>query len=119
VPDAGQADADPPTPTCTPEAEPNNDLAHATPFVGSFCGKIGSGNDVDFGSFVVPPNAKSIVISHSENGGKVNYRYYLNGRLLAASDPIDAVPGATYAVQIKPGNGGSDSPSYKLDVAFK
>jgi hypothetical protein len=122
VPDAGRPDVDPPTPTCTPEAEPNNDLAHATPFTASFCGKIAGSNDVDFGRFVVPQNAKSMAISHSENGGKVNYRYYLNGQLLALSDSIDAIPGATYTVQIKLATGsgnGNGTPSYQLDVAFK
>ena len=123
LPDAARPDAPDPTPTCTPEAEPNNDLAHATAFTTSFCGKIATANDVDFGTFKVPQNAKDMQITHVENGGKVIYRYYLEGQLLPLSDSIDAIPGATYTVQIKlatgNGNGNGNTPSYQLDVQFK
>ncbi len=122
-PDAGRPEVDPPAPTCTPEAEPNNDLGHATPFTTSLCGKIATANDVDFGTFKVPQNAKDMQITHVENGGKVNYRYYLNGTLLPLSESIDAIPGATYGVQIKLATGpvspGGSTPSYQLDVQFK
>jgi len=119
VPDAGRPDVDPPTPTCTPESEPNNDVAHATAFTGSFCGKIAGANDVDFGRFLVPQNAKTMAITHAESGGKVSYRYYLNGQLLPLSESIEAIPGAAYTVQIKLANGNGNTPSYQLDVAFK
>ncbi|HSO36034.1 MAG TPA: hypothetical protein VLT33_26080 [Labilithrix sp.] len=120
VPDAGRPDAEPPVPTCTQEAEPDNDLSHATVFTASLCGKIDSASDVDFGKFVVPLNAKSLAITHEEKGGKVSYRYYRNGQQLQASDALDAIPGATYSVQIRLANGNpNDRPTYQLNVSFK
>jgi hypothetical protein len=121
VRDAG-VDAPPPPPACTPEAEPNNDINHATTFTASLCGKIDSNNDVDFGRFVVPAGAKNLTITHAEQNGKVSYRYYLDGQLLPVNGgDINAIPGAVYSVQIKlsPAGSGGDRPTYQLDVSFK
>jgi hypothetical protein len=117
--DAG-VDAAPPPPACTPEAEPDNDINHATTFTAHLCGKIDSNNDVDFGRFVVPAGAKGLSITHAEQNGKVIYRYYLNGTLLPVSENINAIPGAVYSVQIKlsPAGSGGDRPTYQLNVSF-
>ena len=127
TPAAPAADPTPaPTPPdqpakCTQEIEPNNDLAHPTPFTASFCGKIDSANDVDYGSFVVPKGATSIALRHAENNGTVSYRYFMDGvPMLGPDGVLMAVPGATYTVQIKATqNGGGARPTYELDVSFK
>ncbi len=112
----------PTTATCTPEIEPNNDPAKATPFKTAFCGKIDSVADVDYASFVVPMGAKTIDVKHSEKNGKAVYRYFLGGASLG-SDPgaLEPIPGATYTVQIHLDKSGSATalPTYELDVAFQ
>jgi hypothetical protein len=111
-----------PAPSCTHTAEPNNDLGHATTFTTSLCGKIDSASDVDFGSFVVPAGKTQISIKHDEQGGKVAYRYYLQGILLPlAGDGMIVIPGLTYSVQMKlsPSSNAADRPTYQLDVSFK
>jgi hypothetical protein len=111
-----------PAPSCTHAAEPNNDLNHATVFTASLCGKIDSATDVDFGSFVVPAGKTQISIAHSEEGGKVAYRYYLQGILLPlAGDGMIVIPGMTYSVQAKlsSASNSGDRPTYHLDVSFK
>jgi hypothetical protein len=120
VADGGRPDNDPPAPTCTQEAEPNGDLNRATLFTASLCGKLDGNSDVDFGRFVAPLSAKTVAITHEEEGAKVNYRYYLNGQSLPGSDSIPAVPGATYGVQIRLANGSpNDRPNYRLSVTFQ
>lgn len=115
-------DPDPQPAKCTQEKEPNDDVAKATPFTTGLCGKIESGNDVDFGSFVVPPNAKSITWKHTESSGKLTYRFFIGGIQVPAldDDSLRVVPGATYAVQVKTASGnGGNRPSYELTVTIK
>lgn len=123
APDAGTVSPPVPTPpSCTQEVEPNNDFAKATPFKASFCGKIDSAADVDYASFVVPVGAKTIDVKHAEKNGKAVYRYFLGGASLG-SDPsaLEAIPGATYTVQIRLDKSGSATalPTYELDVTFQ
>jgi hypothetical protein len=107
---------------CTPEAEPNNDVDNATSFTTGLCGKIGNQNDVDYGTFDVPGDAKSITIKHAETGGKVTYRYSFDGVPISLQgDQLKAIPGATYTVQIRldrSGGGNGGLPSYELGVSF-
>ena len=122
-PDTGSVPPPAPTaPTCTPEIEPNNDPAKATPFKAAFCGKIDSAADVDYASLVVPMGAKTIGVKHSEKNGKAVYRYFLGGTSLG-SDPsaLEPIPGATYTVQIHLDKSGSATalPTYELDIAFQ
>lgn len=111
----------PPAPKCTPEAEPNNDLAKATPFTTGFCGKIDASNDVDYGRLDVPLGKTTIVFTHSEKGGKVSYRFFAGAAPAQQSgDEVKVIPGMTYSVQVKLASGeGNNRPTYELDVEFK
>ncbi len=118
--DAG-ADAAPEAAKCTPPIEPNDSIGNATPFTSSFCGKIDGPGDIDFAKFVVPAGATGLAITHDEKGGKVAYRYYLNGVLLPVQgDGIPAIAGVTYTVQIKlaANSNVGDRPTYQLNVFF-
>lgn len=113
----------PQTAACTPEVEPNDDVEHATPFTSGMCGNIDTPNDVDYGVFDVPADARSITVKHTETGGKVAYKFSLDGVPIALQgDQLRAVPGATYVVQIRldrSGGGNGGLPSYELYVSFK
>jgi hypothetical protein len=108
---------------CTQESEPNNDVDNATSFTSGLCGKIGNQNDVDYGTFDVPGDAKGITITHAETGGKVTYRFALDGvPIPLQGDQLKAIPGATYTVQIRldrSGGGTGGLPGYELYVSFK
>lgn len=107
---------------CTPEKEPNNDVNRATEFTSCISGKIESANDVDWATFDVPLDALEVTLKHSEKNGKVSYRVFLQGGLVAqsADEELRVLPGATYTVQMRlaPGNNGN-RPTYELNVAFK
>jgi hypothetical protein len=121
-PDAGTVPTPPaPTGKCTQEvAEPNNDVRKATQFTSGLCGKIDSNNDVDYGTFTVPPGTKRITWRHAEKGGgRVSYSFSIVGGipLPQDGDELDVVPGATYTVQIRAAQGnGGDRPSYELTI---
>lgn len=110
-----------PAAKCTPEAEPNNDLAKATPFTTGLCGKIDSNNDVDYGRLTVPVGKTTIVFKHSEKGGKASYRFFAGAVPAQQSgDEVKVIPGMTYSVQVKLASGeGNNRPTYELDVEFK
>lgn len=118
APPAAPNENDPPE-ACTPEKEPNDDAAEATPFKTGLCGEIESGRDVDYGSFVVPPNAKSITWDHTERDGEASYRFFLGlGNVPVPElddDTLQAIPGATYLVQIRRS---SSTPTYELTLTF-
>lgn len=122
-PAKGQPAPDQPAaPACTPEVEPNNDFAHASPFTDSVCGKIGSAADIDDVSFVVPNDADVVRVQHTEMNGRAAYRYFRDGAAVTLDNgELEVVPGATYVIQVRldKSNGGSGSlPSYEIDVAF-
>lgn len=122
VEDAGTPEPPTDPEPCTQEKEPNNDVNKATPFTTGLCGKIEASNDVDFGSFKVPQNAKSITWKHDENGGQLSYRFFVAGVSVPAVDDgaLSVVPGATYAVQIRSASGNGDKrPTYELTVTIK
>lgn len=93
-----------------------------TPFTSSICGKIGSAMDVDYVTFVAPKDADVVRITHAETSGRAVYRYFLDGaQVPLQGDELDAVPGATYVVQVrldKSNGAGGSLPSYEIDVAF-
>jgi hypothetical protein len=108
--------------TCTPEVEPNNDIAKATLFTSRFCGKIDSGSDVDFARFVVPKTATTVTFKHSEKSGRVSYRFFFGSvPVQPEGDQLTVIPGATYNVQMRlsQSGGSGDRPTYELDVAFQ
>jgi hypothetical protein len=106
---------------CTPELEPNNDIAKATPFTSSLCGKIDSLSDVDYGRIVVPMTATTMTFTHAEKNGRVSYRFFFgNIPVQADANQLEVVPGATYNVQMRlTPNTGNDRPTYELAVSFK
>ena len=111
-----------PMPKCPQEAEPNNDINKATLFTTSLCGQIGTASDVDFVSFVVPAGKTEVAIKHDAKGGKIAYRYYLQGIYLPiGGDGMKVIPGATYSIQMKlsPTSASTDRPSYQVDISFK
>jgi hypothetical protein len=117
-PGTTQPTPEPAADECTPEKEPNDEASKATPFKTGLCGKIDSSNDVDYGSFVVPANARSITWDHTESA-RVSYRFYVAGVPVPALDDetLQVVPGATYTVQIKSGStSGGNRPTYELTV---
>ncbi|MDB4937868.1 MAG: hypothetical protein JWP87_4840 [Labilithrix sp.] len=107
---------------CTQEVESNDDKQSATKFQTSLCGKIDSANDIDWASFTVPVDAKTVSLTTSEKGGAATYRYYLLGQSIGTNvDELKVLPGATYMVQIRPNrdNGNGGLPTYQLDVSFQ
>jgi len=112
---------EPPQATCTPEVEPNNDVARATVFTTSFCGKIASSGDVDHGRFTVPAGKTTIVFKIDQKGGEVSTRFFAGAvAVQPQGDEIRVVPGMPYTVQIRLANGeGGNRPTYELDVSFK
>ena len=82
-----------------------------------------SRTDLDYATFVAPPDAKKIEIKHTEDGGRVWYRVYVDGFALPAFDEdmpayVPAVAGATYLIQMSPARGGSANRTYELHVTF-
>lgn len=112
---------DPPQATCTPEAEPNNDLARATAFTTRFCGKIESGGDVDHGRFTVPAGKTTILFKVDDKGGKVTTKFFAGTvAVQPQGDELRVVPGMPYTVQIRLASGeGANRPTYEVDVSFK
>jgi hypothetical protein len=107
---------------CTQEIEPNDTSSRATPFTSSFCGRIDTSGDVDYGTFEVPQDAQTIKVSHTEQNGSVTYRYFAEGfPVPVQGDEIELLPGmTTYTVQIRLANtGGGKQPSYRIDLSFK
>ena len=118
--DAGPAPAPKPA-GCTQVVEPNDERAQATPFTDSLCGKLDRSRDVAFGRFTAPADAKRLVVSHTEKGGRVSYRLYVNGtQLFTDLDDAPVVPGATYEIRMTlPQGSFIDRPSYEVRVKFE
>ena len=116
-------DAPPPPPRgCVAESEPNDDDDEANTFTSCFAGALAR-SDLDYATIVAPPDAKRIEIEHTENGGRVWYRVYVDGFALPAFDEdmpayVPAVAGATYLIQMSPARGGSANRTYELHVTF-
>ncbi len=107
---------------CTQEAEPNNSLLTATSFRTGLCGTIDGAADTDFGSFTVPPNAKSIAWRHREVGGRLSYAFSILGTPVQEVDDgfLDTIPGTTYTVQIRPTSGAAVfHPTYELTITIE
>lgn len=114
-------DDEKPEPTCTAEAEPNNDLSRATVFTTRFCGKIESSNDVDHGRITVPAGKTTIVFKIDDKGGKVTTKFFAGAvAVQPQGDELRVVPGMPYTVQIRLASGeGGNRPTYEVDVSFK
>ena len=110
---------------CVTEKENNNSAANANDFKTCFKGQLANNNDVDWGSFTVPAGTKTTAWTHKETGGKVTYRFQMEGI------PVDVGPGpdgelrlqagATYVVRVgvQTGTGGNNAKSWELNLSFK
>lgn len=121
--DAGPDVQPEPPPVCTPEIEPNDRLAQATPFTSSLCGTLDSEQDDDYGQVVAPPNATSVTIDHSD-AGHVRYEpsVLVAGHLtpLQEGTPVPLVGGATLVIRVRPGgNFGKTRPTYQVNFVFR
>lgn len=127
-PSGGGGDKDagappPPPPECLDEKEPNDAFNKANTFTSCITGKV-KGRDVDYVQIVAPKNAAELAIDHSESGGKVAYRVFVDGVPYPAftndaPDALPATPGATYTVQIQPAGGTAGDRTWKLEVSFQ
>lgn len=113
----------PPPPACAIEVEPNGSAGSATPFTSCIDGSLKKG-DVDFVEIKAPAQATKIAIGHTETGGKVSYRVYINGMPFPAftGDAPDYIPGvtsATYRFQIQPSGNANGTRTYRLTVSFE
>lgn len=117
-----------PTPqpeTCVAEKENNNTQANANEFKTCFKGQLSNNNDVDFGVFTVPAGTKSTAWTHKESGGKVAYRFQMEGLPIDVGPGIDGelrlTAGETYVVRVAPQNtgGGGGTKTWELNLTFK
>jgi hypothetical protein len=121
TPDAG---APPAPPGCVAEVEPNEGPAQTNWFTACFTGSV-KRDDHDYASISAPVNAKRIDIKHTESGGDVQYRIYINDVAYQTfeNDPPDFIPvfgGATYSFEMSAsGNRETANRTYQLDVTFQ
>ena len=119
---SADAGGPPPPPACTAEAEPNDEPANTNWFTECFTGSV-KRDDHDNASISAPTTAKRVVITHTETGGDVQYRIYINGVALKSftGDPPDFIPvfgGATYSFEMS-AVGGNGNRTYELHVTFE
>jgi|GEM_PF-6637651 len=115
--DAGTADAAP-AETCTLETEPNNTMATPNAFTTCFRGEVESSKDVEYGRFTMPATAREVRWTHDDDGGKVAFRFFLNGvPVLTKNNKLVApIPGATYLVQVRTTQ---SRPTWELRLTFE
>jgi len=105
------------------EKEPNDGPELTEWFTECFSGSLKRG-DIDYASISAPQNAKRINIKHSETGGEVRYRLYINGLQFGSfSDEAPALipmfAGGTYSFEMSPNGGNSGTRNYELHVTFE
>lgn len=121
TPDAG---APPAPPGCVAEVEPNEGPAQTNWFTECFTGSV-KRSDHDYASISAPLDAKRVAIKHTETGGDVQYRIYINGVAFKSfsDDAPDFIPvfgGATYSFEMST-SGGKETANrtYELHVTFE
>lgn len=109
-------------PVCAVEGLANDEFKTADAFDSCISGKL-SDKDVDFVSTVAPANAKQILIEHSEKGGKVAYKVYVNGMSATFFDtpPADlpAIGGAKYTFKVERPVASTGDREWELKVTFQ
>lgn len=120
--DPGTAPNPGPTkPVCAAEGLDNDEFKTADAFDSCIAGEL-SDRDVDFASIVAPANAKQILIEHTESGGKVAYKVYVNGMSAsffdAPPDDLPAIPGAKYTFKVERPYGSTGDREWQLKVTF-
>lgn len=113
----------PPTSSCVAEIEPNDGPELANAFTSCFSGALKRG-DLDYARIVAPANATTMKIEHTEDGGSVWYRIYVNGTPYPAftgqaPSYIPAIAGARYDFEMSPSTMGGGNRSYQLNVTFE
>jgi hypothetical protein len=118
---------DPPDPSdppaCAVESEPNNGFASANAFDGCITGTL-KPRDVDYLSTIAPAGVTSIAIKHSETGGTVAYRVFVDGVAYPVftgepPDSIPAKPNEKYVFQVQPAGTSTKDRTYELEVSFQ
>jgi len=110
---------------CVTEKENNNSAATANEFKTCFKGQLANSGDVDWGSFTVPAGTKTTAWTHKESGGKVTYRFQVEGIPVdigpGADGELKLQAGATYVVRVgvQTGSGGSGAKTWELNLSFK
>lgn len=111
-----------PKPVCAAESLDNDELRKADEFDACIAGKL-IGKEVDYVSTVAPANAKQVFIKHTESGGKVAYRMFVNGFSASFTDTvpdeIPAVPNAKYTFKLEPTGGTIGDRDWQLEVTFQ
>lgn len=114
-------DPDPQKPTCAAEGLSNDSFQNADKFDSCIAGKL-IGKDIDFVTITAPMNVSKIFIDHSESGGNVAYKVFVNGFSATFTDtpPADlmAFPGAKYTFKVEP-SGSLGDRSWELKVTFQ
>lgn len=111
-----------PKPVCAAESLDNDELRKADEFDACIAGKL-VGKDIDYVAIVAPPNAKQVFIKHTETGGKVAYKMFVNGFSASFTDAppeeIPAIPNARYTFKLEPAGGTIADREWQLEVTFQ
>jgi hypothetical protein len=121
--DPGSApDPGPTKPVCAAEGLDNDEFKKADAFDSCIAGKL-IDKDVDFVATVAPAGAKQVFIEHSESGGRVAYKVYVNGMSATffdtPPDDLPAIPGATYTFKVEKPYGATSDRDWQLKVTFQ
>ena len=81
-------------------------------------------DDHDYASISAPLDAKRVEIEHTETGGDVEYRMYINGVAFKSfsDDAPDFIPvfgGATYSFEMSASGKETANRTYELHVTFE
>jgi hypothetical protein len=111
-----------PKPACVAESVDNDEFKSADEFDSCISGKL-IGRDVDYVSIVAPANATQVFINHTESGGKVSYKVFVNGFTASFTDTppdeIPAIPNAKYTFKVETPYGSTGDRDWKLEVTFQ
>jgi hypothetical protein len=94
--------------TCTPETESNNDPTTANQLAGSVCGTLNPTSELDYLTFTLPANTKTMDLTFQ---GNVKLLVSVEGlapvELSPSSNPpVPFAPGKKYLIKISAASGG-------------
>jgi hypothetical protein len=111
-----------PQPVCAVEGLANDEFKTADDFDSCIAGKL-IDKDIDYVSTVAPANAKQILIEHSESGGRVAYKVFVNGMSATffdtPPDDLPAIAGAKYTFKVERPFGSTGDRDWQLKVTFQ
>ena len=121
--DPGSTPAPGPTkPVCAAEGLDNDESKNADVFGSCIAGQLVD-EDIDYVTTTAPAGVKQILIEHTESGGTVAYKVYVNG--FSASfydtppDDLPAIPGAKYTFKAARPYGATGDRDWQLKVTFQ